>query len=1107
MNITDMKHASQTYTLELTCGQKLSITKNTPVRVYIIHNRVHLSLFESDTAVEVKGASRKDQENLERILVRNSPFLAVYEASTGPKKFVVTFQMYAERHDFNMQIGIDDQFLAKVKKTIKIEDFRQPQKTFEQMFIIQTGIKRNVVFGYHTQKAKEYLFDQFLLAGDSGYLVVNRRKTEDGDVFFEAETLKSGVSDEYRFVLLRGEVKFQNNTELEKARLDTLVQMEQIGDSLESYLNTWERYGEIEAENIVKHVEEVGYLNYVHSERVGNGVIRLDFENIDDLKSFTSKLLKDDTTLTLSSLEPTGLFLTGITLKEYKKFEVQSKADSLPLQHCVITEPIQPREGRVFVKPIDVEGQIPENGYIFLSLAGDASRIERRQGARQRIIGATGPMPNLAAILAGKSVVRSQRSYIEPLSEKTKDKIFKNPPTPRQREAIEIALNTPDIAIIQGPPGTGKTTVILGILERLNEISDSTDDMFARNLVTAFQHDAVQNVVDRLEILGLPSMKFGKKRGKTGNDESLVEMTVDNWIHEKFGALHEKYPEYRKTKHIEQFDRLHRNYLYSANTKDNTIRLLKEVERVLENKLPVELSTRLYTIITKLEMSHSLKSDPDKDYLIRKIYSLPVNPIKYEDNGEDIIREVLFRVKRQYSNVLEKQIAAMERFIRGKRSTEDFLLLKQVRKSILVHLLPKEEIFYSPKQKEDILILLTDISEHLMDESYKTQSGEDLIVLHYMQQFENNPLTVQNAVKNYISVIGATNQQALSYKVIQEKNQNTNYDNVLVDEAARSNPLDLFIPLSLARDRIILVGDHRQLPHIVDDAIVKKIGSSYESEKSVSEIINDNIHKSMFEYLFKKMKELEKIDGIKRTITLDKQYRTHPILGRFVSDNFYRVHGEVDIESGLPAKNFAHRLPDLENKAAVWLNVPHHEGGEISKQSKSRPIEAEKIVRHLKSLIDSPEAKGLNFGIITFYADQVNAIYEELLKYQMAEKAEDGSYNILNQYREEDVNGKKIEKLRIGTVDAFQGMEFDVVYLSMVRSNTFSDGTEKQRQKKYGFLMVENRLCVSMSRQKKMLIVAGDKGILETPNAEEAVRPLVNYYQLCKEDSQYGKII
>ena len=36
------------------------------------------------------------------------------------------------------------------------------------------------------------------------------------------------------------------------------------------------------------------------------------------------------------------------------------------------------------------------------------------------------------------------------------------------------------------------------------------------------------------------------------------------------------------------------------------------------------------------------------------------------------------------------------------------------------------------------------------------------------------------------------------------------FDTVVIDEAARANPLDLFVPMAMARRRIILVGDHRQ---------------------------------------------------------------------------------------------------------------------------------------------------------------------------------------------------------------------------------------------------------------------------------------------------------
>ena len=128
-------------------------------------------------------------------------------------------------------------------------------------------------------------------------------------------------------------------------------------------------------------------------------------------------------------------------------------------------------------------------------------------------------------------------------------------------------------------------------------------------------------------------------------------------------------------------------------------------------------------------------------------------------------------------------------------------------------------------------------------------------------------------------------------------------------------------------------------------------------------------------------------------------------------------------------------------------------------------------------------------------------------------KDDDGRYEINPAYKRGRTGDGAAEIIRVGTVDAFQGMEFDVVYLSMVRSNDMkvnvSEETpevSKQLQKKYGFLMYENRLCVAMSRQKRALICVGDSAMLQGAQAAKAVAPLVEYYKLCGED-EYGAVI
>ena len=109
-----------------------------------------------------------------------------------------------------------------------------------------------------------------------------------------------------------------------------------------------------------------------------------------------------------------------------------------------------------------------------------------------------------------------------------------------------------------------------------------------------------------------------------------------------------------------------------------------------------------------------------------------------------------------------------------------------------------------------------------------------------------------------------------------------------------------------------------------------------------------------------------------------------------------------------------------------------------------------------------------------------------------------------------DNKGKPTEeRLRIGTVDSFQGMEFDVVFLSMVRSQPKNSKflqdrnfSAKQQQDVFGHLMSKNRLCVSVTRQKKVLVLVGDSQLIQASIAEQSVPELKAFYELCKNHAQ-----
>ena len=354
-------------------------------------------------------------------------------------------------------------------------------------------------------------------------------------------------------------------------------------------------------------------------------------------------------------------------------------------------------------------------------------------------------------------------------------------------------------------------------------------------------------------------------------------------------------------------------------------------------------------------------------------------------------------------------------------------------------------------------------------------------------------------IASYNLVYAATAQQSEGNDIKRAKNLQKNdhpvYETVIIDEAARVNPGDLMIPMSQASRRIILVGDHRQLPHIYDEEIFESL------RDNGNDVGKEVVKISMFQYLKGKAEELSRLDGIPRTITLDAQYRMHPELGSFVNANFYEPYGE-GFESPLPPEKFAQRIYD---KPYMWVDIDSSSGNEEKRgTSRVRECEADYIANRIREYLLSEEGKDLSYGVITFYSAQAKLIKKKLKNLDIS------------------------DRVRVGSVDAFQGMEFDVIFLSVVRTHTtepsvnhsilnidisgydsesqeykeWHDYVDKIGMRNYGFLTSENRLCVALSRQKKLLIVVGDSTIFWKGNwsaiAERCVPALKNFYKLCE---------
>ena len=392
--------------------------------------------------------------------------------------------------------------------------------------------------------------------------------------------------------------------------------------------------------------------------------------------------------------------------------------------------------------------------------------------------------------------------------------------------------------------------------------------------------------------------------------------------------------------------------------------------------------------------------------------------------------------------------------------------LQATRDALIDRLRPEDDSPASPRIHSEVESILMRAVDTLTEKVKETAPGADVAIAEWLEALENDPEGVRETVRHYSMVLAATCQQSVSRPMADAKSgEDTVFRTVIVDEAARSNPLDLLIPMSLAERRIILVGDHRQLPHLLEPDIEREI------ERSVQEETRSALQQSLFEKLFTELRKREKSDGVKRTVTLNTQYRMHPLLGRFVSEQFYESYGE-GFGSPRTEEEFAHDVflkngISLAGKVAAWIDVPHNLESESNDRSKRRPIEARRVAQEAYAVVSQhPE---LSVGVITFYAAQRDEILSSMSN-DLTESDNEGGFRVRDQWHQTR-DGR--ERLRIGTVDAFQGKEFDIVFLSLTRSNHVQVKNEATRRKRYGFLLLENRLCVAMSRQHRLLVVVG----------------------------------
>jgi superfamily I DNA and/or RNA helicase len=147
----------------------------------------------------------------------------------------------------------------------------------------------------------------------------------------------------------------------------------------------------------------------------------------------------------------------------------------------------------------------------------------------------------------------------------------------------------------------------------------------------------------------------------------------------------------------------------------------------------------------------------------------------------------------------------------------------------------------------------------------------------------------------------------------------------------------------------------------------------------------------------------------------------------------------------------ARALPNFQDeKAVVFIDTAgcgFDEKQHTENLSRYNPEEFYILREHLYQFLDLFPYEKPSIGIISPYREQVVTMETHI---------------------EEDPMLKDLD-ITVSTIDGFQGQERDMIYISLVRSNTKNE---------IGFLSDYRRMNVAMTRARMKLVVVGDSGTI-----------------------------
>ncbi len=630
-------------------------------------------------------------------------------------------------------------------------------------------------------------------------------------------------------------------------------------------------------------------------------------------------------------------------------------------------------------------------------------------------------------------------------------------PNESQRKAIEFGLGTPDCLSVLGPPGTGKTTVILKWVEHFV-------NQGKRVLISSQNNKAVDNVLERLaENKELTCIRLGSE---TKISSSIKPLLIDNCAQ----IIQQKLVENLES-NLQQLSQ-NLNYLSLLP------KLLRDYQTVFDqlNAFQTNLSI-LQGEITKgnintQQVSNQIMATTNQINKLAEKKEKYSNLIpKFQSENRPILKFIS-------QEVLARWFSWRKNVVDGKGTQAQTNLIQQQQQQQILNLKQQQLVYQLSSLQQSVL----DTQSKLQNAELFTKSIPTPLIpywpLHWFVagsgfQIETELVKIQQAIQCYqnlervllewknticnqrqrsmyslvlslVDVVGAT---CIGINT-KEEFADIQFDVVIIDESGQIQLHNLMVPLSRA-PKAILVGDHKQLPPIVDEKLKNEV-----QERGVEV---DMLNKSWFEILWSDLPN-------NRKVMLNTQFRCPAVISNFISKAFY--DNEYYAGKGMEKKT---PLFSFFSSSLVFLdtsNFPESIRFEKKQQLPDReeivgnPLETKLVIQLLaKALAEQPELGHTNeIGVIAPLANHVREIQAALRK-ELAKGTLEGIDTPVTEV--------------VATVDSFQGQERNLIVLTFTRSN--AKGT-------IGFLKDWRRLNVAMTRAKRQLVMIGDFSTLTRPN-------------------------